>query len=1159
MNTKLSACVCATVLTALAPAAAWAQLQIQDNFTGGSSTYNWQTFNGACLTAGNNTGNIPACVGLAYYGGEALVGGSTGTLPDPAGSGALRFTNGYPGGYDQHGAIVSNFTFPSGEGLHVTFTTVTYRGDSGGAGKDGADGMSFFLMNGASPPGIGAFGGSLAYTCSNSNTPHDGLIGAYLGLGIDEFGNYLNGSNLMPGYTGPNVATGDNTALGYGYQPGRIGLRGAGSVAFSALNALNSAYYPATLSAANQQAAVQNTCSTGYLWNYSNASNPRQTTTAIADYAPIPNGYVSTGFQIANEAAQTRGAANPITYDLKITSTGILTLAYSYNGGASQQILTGQQITLSNGALPATFRFGFAGSTGGDTNIHEILCFKATPYEQSASSAGLNQQQASQVNTGTQVYLAFYDPSTWAGSLTAQNVLYNSSTQTVSISPVANWDASCVLTGVAAGATCSSTGVNGATAAEGPTSRTIMTWNGTQGIPFEWGSLTPAQQAALDTGDASTTNVYRLNYLRGDRTYEENALGGGGPPGTPAPPPFRARVSVLGDIIDSSPTPVGPPTMPYPPKWSDYLITAPNLPENAGQSYTSYAILQAGRLNVVYAGANDGLLHGFRSGSFSNGMFVSNGTTPNDGYEVLAYMPGAVLQSGASGGGGCTNLNATGSVVENIHGVTPAIGANAACVQPDLDYSNINYGHNFYVDGTPGNGDLFFGGLWHTWIVGGLGPGGAAIYALDVTNPSSAFSEGSAASVVVGEWTAATLNCTNVTGCGSNLGNTYGTPQIRRFHNGMWGAVFGNGFGSSTGDAGVFIMTVDPNSGAKTFYYLSAGQAGKADGIAYTSPADIDGDQIVDYIYAGDLNGNIWRFDVTSNNPALWALSANQPLFTTPSGQPITTQVVPLVTSQTTSLPRVIVDFGTGREIPLTNTSSASYATGAQALYGVWDWNMASWNAKSGQQFASLPAPQSVTLATLSAQVVLGTYTSTAGNQYRTISSNPVCWAGSTTCTTSSNNQFGWYLALPGTNEQIIFNPSLQLGVFLVNSTIPPVTSPFQCLATTITGWTFGISPSNGGTFATSTFGDTVNNFQTYNNQVVGAESTNGTGSASVVLAGGHSYLVMQTSAPGSSSGGAGTGSSGSSSGSTSTTPGTALPYNIPNPSSTRLTWVERR
>src|SRR6266516_2865870 len=82
---------------------AYAQVTVQDDFTGTSDTNNWKTFNGACLTAGNGTGNIPKCVGLPYYGSESLVGGATGTLPDAAGSGALRFTNGYPGGYHQSG------------------------------------------------------------------------------------------------------------------------------------------------------------------------------------------------------------------------------------------------------------------------------------------------------------------------------------------------------------------------------------------------------------------------------------------------------------------------------------------------------------------------------------------------------------------------------------------------------------------------------------------------------------------------------------------------------------------------------------------------------------------------------------------------------------------------------------------------------------------------------------------------------------------------------------------------------------------------------------------------------------------------------------------------------------------------------------------------
>src|SRR5262249_31001541 len=156
------------------------------------------------------------------------------------------------------------------------------------------------------------------------------------------------------------------------------------------------------------------------------------------------------------------------------------------------------------------------------------------------------------------------------------------------------------------------------------------------------------------------------------------------------------------------------------------------------------------------------------------------------------------------------------------------------------DYSNAQYGHNFYVDATPVADDLFYSGAWHTWLVGGLGAGGAAIYALDITDPHN-FSESNASSIVVGEWKATKLPLANVASCGSNLGNTYGTPQIRRMHNGTWGVIFGNGFGSATGDAGIYLMTVDASSGAKTFYYLTTNTAAAGNnGIAFVSPVDLD-------------------------------------------------------------------------------------------------------------------------------------------------------------------------------------------------------------------------------------------------------------------------------------------------------------------------------
>jgi type IV pilus assembly protein PilY1 len=1354
--------------------AAQAQSSISEDFTNSTTSNSWWFFNGACLTAstktgsepsGSSAGQIPGCTTIAtsYYNktaGEVLVGGQglTNTTADPAGQGALRFTNGYPYGYRENGGIVFATPFPTGQGVSITFKTVTYLGNSGGAGGDGADGISFFLMDSSqlntstitgvssgNGNGLGAWGGSLGYSCSNSNTPYNGLNGGYLGLGIDEYGNFLNGTTNTLGETGTS-ATGDNTASGGGYQPGRIGLRGAGNVSWNTLtgaygsNPNNSAmpYYPASLATScaisggtydsatgscstcpsgyaingtfttcnssppvcssgtynassglceicsqgaynsgdsdcaacttgtfnaagntcevcssgtwssttnNCQAcasgtysstfntcgkcasgtysttlnvcgsctaggtyntttgtcskgvlshpaltntapiapttaspvqattaspktaspgtalidalyAVQNTCASGTLWNYSTATAPTSagatslTNSAntgnasanippILDYTALPGGYVvlPAGTQIANEAATQRSKATPIYYQLKISQNGLLSLSYSIcppaGCGAFISVIKSQNITTANGPLPANFLFGFAGSTGGSSNIHEILCFKADPATSAQASAGASEKQSAKLETGVQAYFAYYNPSNgWTGRVTASSLGYDQYGN-VTVAATPNWDSSCVLTGVASGSTCSTTNVPGPTAAEGPTSRKILTWSGTGGIPFEYNNLTTAQQNALTAGDVTTascnaTTPYaaadRVNYLRGDRSCEISTTGVG---------LFRRRSDVLSDIMDSSPIWVGSPDAPYVAVWSDRLNPSDPLPENAAtvQSYPQFVTAQQNRQQVVYTGANDGLLHGFRSGTYNS----TTGTfTNNDGYELLAYMPNSVMQT--------------------IHSTT-----NAA-----IDFSNAQYGHNFFVDATPGEGDLFFNGQWHSWLVGGLGPGGNAIYALDVTNPAN-FSEANAASLVAGEWTNSTITCTNTSApnasnCGQNLGNTYGTPQIRRLHDGNWAMIFGNGFGSASGDAGIYVGVLNPNTGAVTFYYLSTstGSATKPNGIAFTTPADLDGDHITDYVYAGDLLGNVWRFDLTSANESNWAVTPG-PLFQTPAGQPITTAVVVASGSPNPGMQsQIMVMFGTGQRVPITNASAATYATGTQTLYGVWDWNMSGWNSISPSvQYAALtPAATGLTTANytlMQSNLQAQTVTINATTQDRDIAQNAtICWAGSSGCTGSSA-QFGWYLNLPGTQEQVIYSPELVAQALTVNTIVPAPNTPSSCTILSDTGFTYVISAMTGGAFnevflpPSEATNPNVNNNQAYTDKNAVAMQTNATGSSFVTQnASGTQFLIYETNQI------QGNGNNNIQGG----TLGLNLP---PNTTGHRVTWVEKR
>jgi type IV pilus assembly protein PilY1 len=1131
---------------------------VSDNFTGTSASLQWAPFHGACLTAGNGTGSIPACSTLAYYSGQSQTGlyNNTPANTDSSGNGALRLTNGCANGtcyYDQNGAIISTTPFASGEGIQVTFTTYTYGGDNNGG--HGADGIGFYLLNGADANEViaaaanpsdtgntntwtqGSWGGSLGYSCSNTNSPYPGMTDAYLGLGMDEFGNFLNAgdntgtgalnSSLATSGTGVQTGAYSGTASGSGpeYQPGRIGLRGYGNISLISLQAVNP-----NATTAN----VQTVCANGGTYSYKNSSNKTVSTT-FPDYAAIPNGYVNlpSTTPISKESATSRAAAVPISYKLQITQNGLLSLWYSWNSGNYVAVLTNQSISASNGTMPSSFLFGFGGSTGGSDNVHEITCFQATPATQAASSVGINVQQTSQVDTGTQIYVAYYHTNNWWGQLQAIEVLANAN-GTISFASTPWWDASCVLTG----GNCAATGVQGMTA-QGSGSRTLMTWSGTAGIPFTWGRLTTTEQGWLNNDNEGQN---RVAYLSGDRTNEINTQGQG---------LFRNRTSVLADIIDSSPTWVGAPDNDYPNTWTDLTNPSDTLPENqsSAQTYSAFETAYATRTDVVYEGANDGFMHGFRSGYYTSGGTYAGTTTAgvfvptdNDGQEVMAYMPQAVLQT--------------------IH--------NAS--DPTYDYSSTHYGHNYFVDSTPGTGDLFYGSQWHTWLVSGLGAGGNAIFAMDITNPgSNGADSGLGVGNVIGEWSNSSnspLVCTNDTTssqCINDLGQTYGTPQIRRLHNGEWGIIFGNGLNSATGIAGIYVMTISSAGTIDKIYFLSTGVGSPSgaqgpNGIAFVTPADLDGDHITDYVYAGDAWGNVWRFDLTSSSAANWGVtqypnSTNGALFTTPSTtyhttvsgstvttityQPITTQVLALATQPVTNGNYyVMLEFGTGSVTPQTNTSGVEYTGGPQALYGIWDW-MQGVSGTPGAKYASTSSPgtnKPITQSVLEQQVST-TFTAATGSystssvpitQYETVTANTICFVGMT-CGTSSGTQYGWYLNLvnfegvsnlgvssttgqANQTEQVIYSPVFVDGAFIVDTTIPTNNSPLTCSVNTPAGFTMGLNPVTGGAFPESFFEAPTGGFGLASNgQAVSGVGLGATGSASILSVGSHANLVAMT------------------------------------------------
>ena len=502
-------------------------------------------------------------------------------------------------------------------------------------------------------------------------------------------------------------------------------------------------------------------------------------------------------------------------------------------------------------------------------------------------------------------------------------------------------------------------------------SRTLFTSNGSAGIPFQWANLLAAQQDDLKTNpDGSLSDTAkgqaRLNFLRGDRSNEQ---GNGGTYN------FRTRTKLLGDIVHSDPQFIGNPKS----NWPD---TAPFPTSNPYSTFLS----GTSRSDVIYAGANDGMLHGFSA------------TT---GAEVMAYIP--------------SNIYSADSASTGLHYLTdPA------------------YTHKYYVDLPVTVEDAYFnsgtGADWHSVLIGGNRAGGKGIFALDVTDPSQ-FSEANAAKIVLWEFD----NTDD-----ADMGFSYSQPTIGMMKNGRWAAIFGNGYNNNgDGQAKLFILFLDGgldgvwtagtdyielSTGAGSIVSNDCANASSAcNGLSTPQVADTDGDHIIDRVYAGDLQGHLWAFDISDASISNWTVAySGNPLFIAPNGQAITSK--PAIASHPTvssgGAPNIMVVFGTGQYLVADDVTS----TGTQSFYGIWDHDV-----------------NSISRATLVEQTFeTGTFFNNSVNvssDFNALTNNPVDYI-------SGSPDDGWYIDLTEySGERVVVDPDIVDGIVFFNTWIPE-TSP---------------------------------------------------------------------------------------------------------------------
>ncbi|MBU1426061.1 MAG: hypothetical protein KKH12_12855 [Gammaproteobacteria bacterium] len=454
------------------------------------------------------------------------------------------------------------------------------------------------------------------------------------------------------------------------------------------------------------------------------------------------------------------------------------------------------------------------------------------------------------------------------------------------------------------------------------------------------------QWATISDPVTGHTGEKLINYLRGQTGYDMNASNVDNRL-------YRARVTVLGDALESQPAFVAKPLFRY-----------------VYAGYPEYKLAKATRKGTVFVGANDGMLHAF-VGSTSSPALTETG-----GRERWAYVPSMVI---------------------------PNMWKLA-----DTSYSTK---HTNFVNGSPLIADICVSNCsaatendWRTILVAGLNGGGRGYYALDITDPENP--------KLLWEFT---TTAGNGTAKDDNLGYSYGRPVVaRRASDGKWVVVVTSGYNNISPGTGLgYLFVLDAATGAKLDTYpTTAGSTTDPSGLSSVSLWDeTQGGNESKFAYATDLQGNIWRFDITSP-PA----SGSNPLkFATLKdgngiAQPITTApVLALVKNY-----RVII-VGTGKYLEVSDVSDPQ----TQSIYAIKD-DVTTATPIGNPRTATTPemVPQTITLS---------------GN-IRTGSKNPVDFS----------TDLGWYIDFPDVStgsERVNVSPKLLLGTLLVPTIVPSSTA----------------------------------------------------------------------------------------------------------------------
>jgi len=367
-------------------------------------------------------------------------------------------------------------------------------------------------------------------------------------------------------------------------------------------------------------------------------------------------------------------------------------------------------------------------------------------------------------------------------------------------------------------------------------------------------------------------------------------------------------------------------------------------------------------------------------------------------------------------------------------------GEEKAAYVPNLVFENLinllqpEYTHTYYCDATPTIKETDHG----TYLVGGLKKGGRGYYCLNVSHDDI---------VSMPQWEFPPYDSADKDD-DVQMGFSYSTPFIVKANTDQWVVIFGNGYASKRGKAALYIRDLLTGDKIATLDTQS-GNYDICNGLSTPALIDENFDQRVDYAYAGDMIGNLWKFDLTSDKPNEWKIAYGSPSDPKPLFQAQNDEGSDGTPQPITSKPDVmshcvhgksgyIVVFGTGRYLTKGDTKSMNQ----QTIYGIWDWQNDERDSdyfygaftKERELANAKNLPEDYKKIKLLKQEIDLQYIS---DDYQVVTDNTITWYPSKIENENDYAHVGWYFDLPSQHERIIDNPMIREGKVIVISLIP--------------------------------------------------------------------------------------------------------------------------